>query len=66
MNKADNFDLVPYRVDKLYPNKAAFKTGKSKLDMQMDRANQESKLSPGISFYCRKRDEYLFIPSNKR
>ena len=46
-------------------NKADFKTGKSKLDLQIESVNNESKYKEGISFYCSKRQQYLFIPKTK-
>ena len=47
--------------DKAYPNKAAVKTSKSAFDIQFDNAEKESKTRKGISFYCGKRHEFIFI-----
>ena len=48
----------------LYPNKQLLKTTKSKLDIQMDNANSESKDRKGISFYRVKINDYVFIPNS--
>ena len=46
-----------------YP-KSEVKTMKSKLDIEIEAAEKGLKERGGISFYCRKRDEYVFIPKN--
>lgn len=47
--------------NKLYPNAALFKTGKSAFDIQYDNAQKEAFGKHGISFYSPKFDKYIFI-----
>lgn len=53
------------QLDKLYPNRVKCKTSKSKFDIQYEIAQKEGHNKHGISFYCPKRDVYMFIENNK-
>jgi hypothetical protein len=43
--------------------KAIVKSGKSKLDLEMDVAFHEAKGKKGIQFYCGVRHSFVFIPN---
>ena len=54
-------DDMNVKIDRLYPNRVIKNTEDSKTIKQMNRAKGKK----GISFYCSKRHEFVFIENTR-
>ena len=65
--KATTMDNLIFNSDfnKLYPNRITKNTSNSDTVRQMEISNERMKKEGGISFYCKKRNEYIYISNNK-
>ena len=58
-------DELIYNFNKKYPNKIIKNSENSDTVKRMSEINTRMKANKGIAFYCGKRNQYIFIPSNK-
>ena len=56
---------LTFNFNKLYPNRVIKNTSDSDIIKQMEISREIIHKHGGISFYCRKRREYVYIPNTK-